>query len=443
MSGWSAPYVATGAVSAGDALLAGHIGRIGGDAEPAVLLATALCLAELRRGAVCLRLGEPPTLPEDAGAAWPDAASWQQALAGSPLVRIGDGPADRPLRLVDDRLYLQRYWQDEEWIRACVDADESASPYPTAAVDAAVDAMFAEELLPDGSVRRAEPEQRDAALMAVRHRVSALAGGPGTGKTWTVARILAVLAQLSGDEPSIAVAAPTGKAATRLQQAIAGEAPMNAPPRLQELKPATIHRLLKRRSGPRETFRYNRDNPLPYDVVVVDEMSMVSLPLMARLVEAVGPATRLVLVGDPNQLASVEAGAVFGDLVRRAAPGDGLVTLTANHRFTGTLAAFAKAVLAGDADLAVNLLDPASARDLLGADGFADNVEFVQSRWRRGDASDPRGGARAGPLGAGSRAGRRCARSAAGVGRRATAVRAPVRPGRGAAVESPHRRVDG
>jgi exodeoxyribonuclease V alpha subunit len=138
------------------------------------------------------------------------------------------------------------------------------------------------------------------------------------------------------------------------------------------LQPSTIHRLLRRRPGPREVFRYNRDNPVPFDTVVVDEMSMVSLPLMARLMEAIGPATRVILVGDPDQLASVEAGAVFGDLVRMRQGGDGLVTLQRNHRFAGQLKRLAEAVRDGRVDDALAALDSPMA-------GEAANVEFIES----------------------------------------------------------------
>ncbi len=210
-------------------------------------------------------------------------------------------------------------------------------------------------------------EQAEAARVAATSRTTLIAGGPGTGKTWTVAHILAILADVHGRELSIAVAAPTGKAAARLHEAIAKERPAAAPAWIADLRSATIHRLLRRRPGSHESFRFNRDNPLPHDVVVVDEMSMVSLPLMARLVEAVGPQAQMILVGDPDQLASVEAGAVFGDLVRMRDAGPDLVTLRENHRFTGNLAVLAAAVRDGD---------PGTALDALTAGG---NVEFVES----------------------------------------------------------------
>ena len=358
-----APFVEQGAVSEGDALLARHIAQVGGESDDDVVLAVALCLAELRRGAVCVLLDAPAPLEPTVGGhgpQWPQPAAWRARLAASPLVRTDGQPQDRPLRLVGDRLYLQRYWQDEQTIRAVIDAPEGPPYAADEDVAAAVATMFAGDRAPSSA-------QLEAAAVAARSRVTLLAGGPGTGKTWTVAHILGVLAEVHGGELRVAVAAPTGKAATRLQEAIANERPAAAPAWIAGLKPSTIHRLLGRRAGSHETFRFNRDNPLPHDVVIVDEMSMVSLPLMARLLEAVGPGTRLILVGDPDQLASVEAGAVFGDLVRMRAGREGLVTLRENHRFTGNLQILAEAVRSGDV---------AGAMAGIAAGG---NVEFVES----------------------------------------------------------------
>ena len=159
--------------------------------------------------------------------------------------------------------------------------------------------------------------------------MSVVAGGPGTGKTRTVARVLALLDELAERgrrPPRIALAAPTGKAAARLEAAVragADDMPVDdgVRARLRALRASTIHRLLGFNPGNRSRFRHNRDNRLPFDVVVVDETSMVSLSLMARLVEAVRPDARLILVGDPEQLASVEAGAVLGDIVGPASLG--------------------------------------------------------------------------------------------------------------------------
>ncbi len=163
-----------------------------------------------------------------------------------------------------------------------------------------------------------------------------IAGGPGTGKTTTVARVLALIAEqaeagaqaergaISRPLPQIALAAPTGKAAARMAEAVHHEARKldvdeDVQAWLLALDASTVHRLLGRRPGTSTRFRHDRNNQLPYEVVVVDETSMMSLPLMARLVEAVRQDARLVLIGDQEQLASVEAGAVLGDIVGPAA----------------------------------------------------------------------------------------------------------------------------
>jgi len=259
--------------------------------------------------------------------------------------------------------------------------------------------------------------QRLSAAAAVLRPLTVVAGGPGTGKTTTVARILALLdeqAEAAGTPPPlVALTAPTGKAAARLEEAVHEEAARldvddSRRRRLLATHASTLHRLLGWQPGNRSRFRHNRSNRLPHDVVVVDETSMVSLSQMARLVEAVRPDARLVLVGDPQQLASVEAGAVLGDIVGPAADGllmraqaradlgaatgaavdageppggtaigDGIVVLRRVHRFGGGIAAVADAVRRGDADatiaalsaghddvtwIPVDLADPMAAR---------------------------------------------------------------------------------
>src|SRR5450759_2520084 len=149
-----------------------------------------------------------------------------------------------------------------------------------------------------------------------------VAGGPGTGKTTTVARLLALMHDVFDHPPRVALAAPTGKAAARLQEAVAEESAHLGSQGLTPPGPltaSTLHRLLGSRPGSHGRFKHDRTNRLAFDVVIVDETSMVSLTLMSRLLEAVRPDARLVLVGDPDQLASVEAGAVLGDLVHRPA----------------------------------------------------------------------------------------------------------------------------
>ena len=316
-----------GVLTTSDVHVARRLGRLGAVADDRVSLAAALAARAPRLGHVCVDLstvratadadvempGDLDQLP------WPDPEDWLAVLAESPLV--GD---DRPLHLVDTTLYLDRLWTDEQQVARDLRA-RAATPAGDVDPDrlaSGLHRLFDGNDLPD--------LQRLAAAVAVLRSVSVVAGGPGTGKTTTVARVLALLdeqASVAGRRPPlIALAAPTGKAAARLEEAVragAGSMPVDADvqERLGALTGVTLHRLLGFNPGNRTRFRHNRLNRLPHDVVVVDETSMVSLSLMARLVEAVRPEARLILVGDPEQLASVEAGAVLGDIVGPASRG--------------------------------------------------------------------------------------------------------------------------
>ena len=382
-------FNAAGVLEPADVHVATRIARLGGgDTREDVLLALALAVRGIRLGSVCVDLaGVRRTVlgagdePVDVSALpWPEPAAWLAACAASPLVADGAGAPDgRPLRLVDGLLYLERYWRQEELVRAELTArtDLGRPDAPPATVDlahlrAGLDRLFGAE------ADAREDRQRLAAAVAALRPVTVLAGGPGTGKTTTVAKILTLLRDGPGTPPRIALAAPTGKAAARLQEAVreAGGGDVAA---------STLHRLLGWQPG-RARFRHDRSDRLPYDVVVVDETSMVSLTMMARLLDAVRPDARLVLVGDPDQLASVEAGAVLGDLAR--APGrpeprldaalaalglpsgvvNGVVTLDHVWRFRGAVAGFARAVQAGEADEALALLR-----------GGTDDLQFVET----------------------------------------------------------------
>jgi exodeoxyribonuclease V alpha subunit len=263
-------------------------------------------------------------------------------LLGSPAV----------LRLEDAVLYLDRYWREEQQV-----AKDLLGLLPTQS-DALVQDI--DRLFPAGY-----EEQREAAEIALSQGLTVLTGGPGTGKTTTVARLLALFAEqakLSARPPlRIALAAPTGKAAARLQEAVRLEVDRLDSvdrQRLTGLRATTLHRLLGSRPETSSRFRHHRGNRLPHDVIVVDETSMVSLTMMARLLEAVRPETRLLLVGDPDQLASVEAGAVLADLV------DGLdarrdtriAALRTSHRFGESIAELASAIRDGDSDRALEVL---------------------------------------------------------------------------------------
>jgi exodeoxyribonuclease V alpha subunit len=313
-------------LGAADVHVALRLRRLGGEPDEAVLLAAALTVRAVRQGSVCLEVhtaarstavdGVPAEEVE--ALPWPPAGLWLSALKASPLVAHGpDGLDDRPLRLVDGLLYLDRYWRQEQVIATYVDAAMGNPPPPP---DPDRLAAAVARLFPAAGADR----QRLAAVIAAHRRLSILAGGPGTGKTTTVAKLLALLEdQAVGGRLRVALAAPTGKAAARLTEAVSGALgglPAEDQERLGGLEASTLHRLLGTRPGARTRFRHDRDNRLPYDVVVVDEASMVSLTMMSRLVDALRPDTRLVLVGDPDQLASVEVGAVLGDLVERPAP---------------------------------------------------------------------------------------------------------------------------
>lgn len=313
-----------------------------------VALAVALATRAVRGGSVCVDLTTAAADSGVPGLPWPNPGEWIASLRASPL--LGEPPV---LRLYDDRLlYLDRYWREEEQV--CADLLALSAPA------APVGVFGYDRLFPPHF-----DEQRAAAEIALSQAVTVLTGGPGTGKTTTVARLLALLAEqadVSGNpDLRIALAAPTGKAAARLAEAVAGEiGNLDAVDRrrLAGLDAVTLHRLLGSRPDTSVRFRHHRGNRLPHDVIVVDETSMVSLTMMARLLEAVRPEARLILVGDTDQLASVEAGAVLADLVDGlSARGDVRVAaLRTSHRFGEEIGALADAIRAGDDDATLELL---------------------------------------------------------------------------------------
>jgi exodeoxyribonuclease V alpha subunit len=333
-----------------DVHVAQRLSTLTGESDPTVALAVALAVRAVRAGSVCVdlrsvaqRVGQPE-LP------WPAPQIWLRALQASPMVD------QQVLHLMSDRsadlLYLDRYWREEQQVRDDVLA-LLASPLPA-------EVPGLERLFPAGW-----EEQRRAAEVALAQSLTVLTGGPGTGKTTTVARLLALLAEqaaLAGRPPlRIALAAPTGKAAARLLEAVRSELDkLDAQDRdrLPELTASTLHRLLRPRPDNASRFRHHRENRLPHDVIVVDETSMVSLTLMARLLEAVRTDSRLILVGDPDQLASVEAGAVLADLVDGlgARTGVRIAALQTSHRFGASIGTLASAIRDGDADRAVEVL---------------------------------------------------------------------------------------
>jgi exodeoxyribonuclease V alpha subunit len=376
-AGLLATFNAAGVLELADVHTATTVTRITGETDERVALALALAVRALRLGSVCVDL---TTVADDVFEAteeglevaelpWPDPTEWLAGCRASRALADGpDAPDGRPLRLVAGNLYLERYWRQEEAVRGQLVDRRSAPPPPVDEdrLTAALDRLFTGEGLDDG-----EPDlQRRAAEVSARQWVTVLAGGPGTGKTTTVAKVLAMLGDQPGRAPRIALAAPTGKAAARLSEALADARNRLAPDdvaRVADLSAVTLHRLLGWLPGTRGRFRHHADNRLPYDVVVVDEMSMVSLTLMARLLEAVRSDARLLLVGDPDQLSSVEAGAVLADITSALGavagpPDDGVPTtspvvrLERTWRYGGAIEDLARAVRASDGDAAMEVL---------------------------------------------------------------------------------------
>ncbi|MGO9155526.1 exodeoxyribonuclease V subunit alpha [Mycobacterium sp.] len=339
-----------GVFEAADIHVAQRLTVLVGESDERVALAVALVVRALRGGSVCVDLREARAqvgIAHPADLPWPDADDWLAAVRASPL--LGSPPV---LRLLDELLYLDRYWLEEEQV--CADL------LALSVSRATVELPLYERLFPPGY-----EEQRKAAEIALSQAVTVLTGGPGTGKTTTIARLLALLveqAELAGvPRPRIALAAPTGKAAARLAEAVAAEVEnLDAvdATRLAGLRATTLHRLLGPRPDTSVRFTHNRGNRLPHDVIVVDETSMVSLTMMSRLLEAVRPDTRLILVGDPDQLASVEAGAVLADLVEGLTARDDVrvAALRTRHRFGESIGALAEAIRVGDAERAVEVL---------------------------------------------------------------------------------------
>ncbi|QBE65614.1 exodeoxyribonuclease V subunit alpha [Pseudoduganella lutea] len=405
-----------------------------GHAPPPLLLAC-LLLSELEgRGHSCLVLADMAGDPSPqlgwldgewaalraaatrAGSALPrNVNGWRVALQGCEQVwPVGDLDFNQPLVLDGERLYLRRYWRDESTVAASVQSRALAEhAVDTAAVRGWLDRLF------HHPVREGGPDwQKIACAAALRGQLAVITGGPGTGKTYTVARLLALLFATAGEGVQgvpgvqnlrVALAAPTGKAAARLKQSIdaaldelAGKLGADLP--LRELAgrmggARTLHSLLGARPDTR-SFVHNAGNPLEVDVLIVDEASMVHLEMMAALLAALPPHARLILLGDKDQLASVEAGAVLGDLCAQAESGnydaatcdyvlaatgetipaafrerDGgplaqrIVMLRQSRRFGGPIGRLALAVNRGDADAARDVLTGDSERKLRWIEG--------------------------------------------------------------------------
>jgi len=402
------PWRDAGVLTAADIHVADTVARLGKlgttPEEQLVVLAAALAMRAPRHGHVCLdletvsesaqaeidRSGENTT--EEIGAlGWPtDVNGWIAALANSPIVSLAgtENSPPRPLVLDGTRLYLERYRNYEAQVAKLI-LERVADSRELATSEARVTELF--------DALELSEEQRTAARSGATRSLSVIVGGPGTGKTHTVAALLALLfdgERTNNEDPlRIALVAPTGKAAARMGQAIGGLATMientgvegatEIAAKLRDADTSTIHRCLGWRPGS-SGFRHDHDNPLPYDVVIVDETSMVSLPLMARLLDAVASNARVILVGDPGQLASVEAGSVLGDIAEPVVdgvapmPADPLTgcvsVLTTSLRFPADspVGRFAAAVRANDAEAAIQELKASASSRVV-----TDEVQLV------------------------------------------------------------------
>lgn len=358
---------------------------------------------KLSEGHICLHLNKPVEAAADLPAFCENLPAGSRTLQQIPLVAKG-GSDSQPFVLYQERLYLQRYFRYEtiflQRIHQFLATEKDVLADRLKMLE--TNRTFISNLFAAGPAFVADGGdpadwQLSAAVNGVLNNFTVITGGPGTGKTTTVAKILAILYYL---DPSlkVALAAPTGKAAARMAESLRNtQLPVDdaITAQFRSLAPSTIHRLLRsRKDSP--YFVYNAENPLNYDVVIVDECSMIDVALFAKLLDAIGNGTRLILLGDKDQLASVEAGSLFGDLCqaqgelnmftkerlalinsfipdeRRKLPASQvkendhhplfqhLVELRRSHRFSGDkgIGKFSKAIIANDQVVIQGFLTP-------------------------------------------------------------------------------------
>ncbi|MCX3307412.1 exodeoxyribonuclease V subunit alpha [Pantoea vagans] len=288
------------------------------ESQPALLLAAACVSAEAGEGHVCLPLsnlcedslfaGRQPALAQAIWQAAGKPDDWPSHLAD--WSAVSDGSRVTPLVLSNQRLYLHRLWHSEGRVADFFAAQDVKTAFDMRAAGDVLNSLFGDQ---------PENWQKIAAAVALTRKTAVISGGPGTGKTTTVAKLLAALIRLNPGALRIQLAAPTGKAAARLTEslgrALQDLAVSNEERRRFPAEATTLHRLLGAQPDT-QRLRYHAGNPLHLDVLVVDEASMVDLSMMAKLIAALPAHARVVFLGDRDQLASVEAGAVLGDICR-------------------------------------------------------------------------------------------------------------------------------
>ena len=351
------PFFQAGILSNTDVMVMGQLSRMVGETAHEVLLACALAIRAPHHGHICVNLTKVQAELEIEKAdeqedetntdtaielAWPGAQTWHQQLAASPLVRMAtDTDAKKPFVLDGTYIYTERYWNHQKELADALISRANAQTFKVH--DAKLFQRCLTELFrPPPHIEYKAPtginRQFLSVAMSALRPLTVVSGGPGMGKTWTVRNVLAMLymqreAQRSDREPALKVglAAPSGKAAARMRESILkdfDEFEANLRNAAQDesladnivhflketIQASTIHRLLGYQGRTPTRFKHNSDNPLPYDVVVIDESSMVDLAMMTRILNATAPETKLILLGDKHQLASVEAGTVLADI---------------------------------------------------------------------------------------------------------------------------------